>query len=191
MLDVSAAATSRARRAYSPPDELWPLFRAIATYRVLTVPHAHELVLSSLKEGRVERTTRKRVKTLVDRGFLGVFSVPGRPPTRFLHLLRPAFARWPALDSVATDHVRKPPTPDVALHAWHRVALAVAAKGAGYEVGRDLGALTALRRSLIDRQTARVAKLSGRPREDAELVLRALRQLPYLQPWTTQAVSVR
>jgi predicted RNA-binding Zn-ribbon protein involved in translation (DUF1610 family) len=184
---VSPVSSPRARRAYVPPDELWPLFRAIATYRVLTVPHAHALVLSSLDEGRVDRTTRKRVKTLVDRGFLGVFTVAGRPPIRFLHLLRPAFARWPALEAFATDHARKPPTPDLAIFAWHKAALAIAARAAGYEVGRDLGALTALRRSLIDRQTARAAKLSGRHRDDAELVLRSLRQLPYLQPWTTHA----
>lgn len=188
MPDVSVSSEpARSRRAYIPPDELWPLFRAIASYRVLTVPHAHDLVLSSLDKGRVDRTTRKRVKTLVDRGFLGVLSVPGRPPTRFLHLLRPAFTRWPELEAVVTDHARKPPTPDLAIHAWHRAALAVAARAAGYTVGRDLAALTALRRSLVDRQTARVAKLNGRSREDAEVVLRSLRQLPYLQPWTTQA----
>lgn len=188
MPDVtSVAPATRARRAYVPPDELWPLFRAIATYRVLTVPHAHALVLSSLDEGRGDRATRKRIKTLIDRGFLGVVSLPARPPVRFVHLLRPAFTRWPALEALVTDHTRKPPTPDIAIHAWHRSALAIAARAAGYEVGRDLAALTALRRNLIDRQIARVAKLNGRSREDAELVLRSLRQLPYLQPWTTHA----
>lgn len=183
-LTMSAPAPGR-RRKYVPPDELFPLFRAVATYRALTVPHAHSLVFATHDGGRAMRTTRERVQTLVSHGFLGVLALPARPPVRFLHLTRAAFTRWPTLEALVTDNARKPPPAELAAHAWHRAALAVAARADGFEVGRDLGALTALRRNLLDRQQTRLAAGPATQPGDAGRVLQGLRQLPLLQPWTT------
>lgn len=182
---VAASAPARRRRKYIPPDELLPLFRAVARYRGLTVPHAHHLVLAGLDGGRAMRTTRERVQTLVTHGFLDVLTLPARPPVRFLHLTRSSFSRFPVLETLVTDNARKPPPPDLAVHAWHRAALAVSARAAGFEVGRDLAALTALRRSLVDRQQARVQAAPENRRAELEQVLSALRRLPLLTPWTT------
>lgn len=173
------------RRKYVPPDELFPLFRAVASYRALTVPHAHRLVFATQAGGRALRTTRERVQTLVTHGFLGVLTLPARPPVRFLHLTRAAFTRWPALEVLVTDNARKPPPADLAAHAWHRAALAVAARADGFEVGRDIRALTALRRNLLDRQQVRIAAAPNAQAGDAGRVLQGLRQLPLLRPWTT------
>jgi hypothetical protein len=130
------------------------------------------------------RTTRERVQTLVTHGYLGVMTLPARPPVRFLHLTRAAFTRWPILDALVTDNARKPPPADLAAHAWHRAALVVAARADGFEVGRGIGALTALRRNLLDRQQGRTAGANAQP-GDVGRVLQSLRQLPLLQPWTT------
>ena len=180
-------APARRRRKYVPPDELLPLFQSVAHYRALTVPHAHHLVLANFEGGRTMRATRYRLQNLATHGFLDVVSIPARPPVRLFHLTRSSFARWPSLETLVTDHTRKPPVPDVAIHAWNRAALAVAARAAGYETGRDLRALTALRRSLVDRQTAAVHAAPDRLRPQLERILQQLRALPLIQPWTVEA----
>ncbi len=186
MSELTAAGSALGRRRkYVPPDELLPLFRAVASYRALTVPHAHRLVFATHDGGRAMRTTRERVQTLVSHGFLGVLTLPARPPVRFLHLTRSAFTRWPALEALVTDNARKPPPAELAAYAWHRAALAVSARADGFKVGRDIGALTALRRSLLDRQQARVAGGPSVQQGEAGRVLQSLRQLPLLQPWST------
>jgi len=176
----------RAVRKYVPPDALLPLFRAVATYRALSVPHAHELVLRDLGGGvgRSDRNTRLRIATLIQRGFLASTNLPARPPLRLVYLTAPAFTRFPELLTITTENARKEPPFDVAVHAWTRAALAVGAKQAGFTVGRDLNALSALRRFLVDQQDARVQAATGKQRDGLTFVAQALRNLPVLKPWT-------
>ena len=190
MSDVSAAATVAAlkrRRRYVPRDDLLALFELVGRYRVLSTPHAHTLHFAGPKSATQPtlRATQLRIARLQEEGYLATFALPATPPVRFSFLTRAAFERFPALHGVCGDLARKRPAPDVAIHAWTRAALASSAQAAGFKVGRDLRALTALRRFLVDGQRARIdAAKPGLEREDAHRVLGLLRGRSLLQPWT-------
>ena len=179
----------RRSRRYIPNDDLAPIFRLVGRMRAVTVPHLHDLAFKSLGVGRALRTTRERVQTLIAHKYLKAFSLPARPPIRFVYLGPAAYGRWPELQYLFVPSAQKAPPLPLSVYAWQRAALAVSFAEKGHTVGRDLSALTALRRNLIDRQLAKVEASSGRDRESGKIVVDRLRALPLLQPWVTHECS--
>ena len=169
-------------RDYIPPAKVWPIFAGLARYRALTVEHVHGLFSSYLGESSL-RNTRGRVQTWVRHGYLQDCRLPMRPPPRFLYLTHRAFQHWPELHHLVSEQGRKAPKPELAIHAWHRASLALAFRAQGYTVGRDIAALIALRRFLIDSQRARIEQANRHQREALAQALYALRDYALLQPW--------
>lgn len=180
MLDVK---TKRAKRRYLPSPTIEPIFTEIARRRALCAQHIHALLQENTAEDKSLRSTRLRIQTWEKRGYLSHIVVSDRPPLRFFHVTREAYAYWPKMASVASKHVYSPPKPELAIHAWHRASLALAFRAEGYTVGRDIAALIALRRFLIDSQRARIEQASGRRQEELTQTLYALRDYGLLQPW--------
>ena len=186
---MPVAAKGRRSRRYIPNDDLAPIFHLVGRMRVVTVPHLHELVFKSHGDGRALRTTRERIQTLIAHKYLKAFSLPARPPIRFVYLGPASYARWPELQFLFVPSAQKAPPMPLSMYAWQRAALAVSFTQKGYRVGRDLSALTALRRNLIDRQLAKVEASTGRDRESGKIIVNRLRALPLLQPWVTYECS--
>ena len=180
MAAVTPPVKSRRNRFAPRETSLLELFDLVGRYRAMSTPHLHELFLHGEP---TLRATQRRVARLVENGFLQTLTIPARPPLRMSYLAAGAFSQCSELHHLFGPTSRAEPTPDIALHAWTRAALALAATKAGFTVGRDLAALTALRRFLIDGQRARIARAGSSAVLAAEQVLAQLRALPLLQPW--------
>lgn len=188
----SSAHGGRSRAPSAPvlDERLCELFLLIGELRGASAQHLHALFFARRYEDRdtgkpiSERSTRTRIAALVDDGHLARVEIPGTRRV-LLQLTERGRTAFPVVANALTEHVRKPLPSEMAAWAWQRAALWAALTEDGYRVGRDVAALRALRRDLVDRQQARVEGAKEKTeREKAEKVLRELRSSALLTPWT-------
>ena len=170
---------------FFPEPAYEELFMLLGELRSASVAQLHELffrpVLKRTSHPLSLRSTYNRIATLQKHGYLKSYAITGTPHV-VMHLTEKARVTFPLVASAYGHTVRKPPTNDIAAWAFTRASLWAALTTDGFTVGRDLRALTALRRNLVDRQRARLEMLSGPKRAEAERTLQELRSAPVLSP---------
>lgn len=171
--------------SFFPEPAYEELFMLLGELRCASVAQLHELFFKPLvaraSQSLSLRSTYNRIATLQKHGYLKSYAITGTPHV-VLHLSEKARLTFPHVASAFGHTVRKPPTNDIAAWAFTRAALWAALTADGFTVGRDLHALLALRRNLVDRQRAQVEALSGPERVLAERTLEELRSAPLLSP---------
>jgi hypothetical protein len=135
------------------------------------------------------RSTYSRVSTLQKHGYLKNYAITGTPHV-VVHLTEKARLSFPRVAAAFGHTVRRPPTDDIAAWAFTRSSLWAALSADGFCVGRDLRAMMALRRNLVDRQRARLDVFSGPKLVLAERTLQELRASPMLSPLTFVTCTV-
>lgn len=171
--------------SFFPEPAYEELFMLLGELRCASIAQLHELffkpLLTRASQSLSLRSTYNRIATLQKHGYLKSYAITGTPHV-VMHLSEKARLSFPHVASAFGHTVRKPPTNDIAAWAFTRAGLWAALTSDGFTIGRDLRALMALRRNLVDRQRARLELLSGPERAEAERTLQELRSAPLLSP---------
>jgi hypothetical protein len=178
--------------AFHLDEQYERLFLLLAELRCASVSQLHALFFAQVfrHEGQAIslRSTYNRIATLQKYGYLRSHDIPGTPHS-VLFLSEKARSAFPLTRAAIPHTARKTPTDDIASYGFMRAALWSALLKEGFSVGRDLKALTALRRNLVDRQRARVAVAKETSVAAAERTLDELRRAELLSPRTYLACT--
>lgn len=121
-----------------------PLLATLAAHRALTTEQLLKLVPLAYSRPTLVLELESAIKD----GVVATLPIPGTR-TKMYCVTNKTLRRHP---EIAARFPGSPkPTIDTAIAAWQRAQAWIAARAAGYEVGRDLPALQALRRHLIHR----------------------------------------
>lgn len=175
-----SASVDRDEPRVVPSDEYEPLFSSMAYLGGASCRAIHEMFFA--RKGVSLRNTQMRLQGLQKHEFIQRVDLPGRGRDSVLQLTGKGYRSFPSVDVWRTSHNVRALTVERAIYCWVRSELLGSFVKDGWSVGRDDKALLALRRSLIDRQKAKVASLGGAQRAAAEQVLKNLRASPALAP---------
>ena len=173
---------ARASASFSLAPEDESLFLRLGDLRAAPSAALYTLELSK-RYSSIWGGAGAHLARLVEQKYLARYGIAGTR-YRVLHLTRKALDAFPSVGARFSEHVGRTPTDEVAARGWIRSSLLAALVSDGFVVGRDLKALTALRRHLIDRQEALIAERSAQGASvRAEAVVRdALRASHRLRP---------